>query len=44
VEPAELREIAVDREVFQVLELLPSDYPRGKAGMKMIEMNNICLI
>jgi len=45
VEPAELSEIAVDREVFQVLlGLLPSDLPRGKAGMKMIEMNNIPLI
>jgi len=36
-------EIAVDREVFQVL-LLPSDLPRGKADTKMIEMNSICLI
>ena len=45
MEPAELREIAVDCEVFQVLlELLPSDFPRGKAGMKIIEMNNICLL
>jgi len=45
VEPAELPEIAVDLEVFQVLlGLLPSDLSRGKAGMKMIEMNNICLI
>jgi len=45
VEPAELREIAVDCEVFRVLvELLPSDYPGGEAGMKIIEMNNICLI
>jgi len=27
LEPAELREIAVDREVFRVLWLLPRDHP-----------------
>jgi len=44
VEPRELSEIAVYRMVFQVLlGLLPSDFPRGKAGMKMNEMNNIFL-
>jgi len=45
VEPAELSQTAVDREVFQVLlGLLPSDLPRGKSGVKMNEMNNIFLI
>ena len=43
VEPAKPSEIAIGREVYQVLlGLLPSsDLPRGKAGMKMNEMNNI---
>jgi len=45
VEPAELSEIAVDREVFQVfLGLQPPRPPRGKAGMKMNEINNIYII
>ena len=47
VETAELSEIAVDREVFQVLlGLLPprATAPRGKADMKMNGMNNIYVI
>jgi len=45
VEPAELSEIDVDREVFQnFFRLLPNDFPRGKAGMKMNEMKNICVV
>jgi len=47
VEPAELSEIFVDREVFQVLlGLLPprATLPRGKEGMKMNGMNNIHVI
>jgi len=36
VDPAELSEIAVDREVFRVLlGLLLRDSPQGKAGTKM---------
>jgi len=43
VEPAELSEIAVDHEVFQVFlwMIAPATLPRGKAGMKMNEVNNI---
>jgi len=41
VEPTELSEIAVDLEVFQVLDVAPATLPRGKSGMKMNEMNNI---
>ena len=40
VEPAELLEIAENRDVFRVLVLVPSrpaTLPRGKAGMKMNE-------
>jgi len=38
VEPAELTEIVVDREVFRVfLGLLPTR-PRGEAGMTMIDV------
>jgi len=43
VEPAELSEIVVDREVFQVFLGLLS-LPRGKVGMKMNEMNNTYVI
>jgi len=38
VEPAELFEIAVDREVFQVLLWMLPIFPRAKSGM---QMNNI---
>ena len=40
VEPAELSEIVVNREVFRVFLglLLPLSLPRPKAGIKMIEM------
>jgi len=40
VESAKLDEIAIDREVFQVLLWMLS-LPTGKSGMKMKEMNNI---
>jgi len=43
VESAKLSEIAVDREILQVLlwMLPPATLLRGKAGMKMNEMNDI---
>jgi len=46
VEPAELSEIAVDCEVFQVLldPICPVTLPRRKASMRMNEMNDIYLI
>ena len=43
VEPAELLEIAVDREVFRVLGLQPAILLRGKTGMKMNECMNFSL-
>jgi len=39
VEPTDLSEVAVDREVFRVLLGLLPPHPRGNAGMKM----NVCL-
>jgi len=46
VGPAELSEIAVDPEVFQVrLGLLPpAILPRGKAGMKTNEINDMHVV
>ena len=42
VEPAELSEITVDREVFQVrLWMLPRNPPQRKSGVKLNEINNI---